>query len=146
MDPTLFDFQEFEPKDSLKPYVSRWINLHFHKTEEYMHKIAPSGHIIMVQTCGEHVYAYTESEEEIVYRNTTYFKGHRLKSPLRVKHIKGVKEFGCEFTYTGFYRLFGIAASKLVDIEYEIGSFGQYDTIKSKTFISILVILFLAIV
>lgn len=121
----LMHFEEHEPRESLKPYVSRWINLHLQETEDYFHKIAPSGRIIMIQTYGAYVYSYTDSNEEIIYENKTYFKGHRLKSPLRVKQTNGVKEFGCEFTYTGFYRLFGKPASRLVDIEYEIADFGH---------------------
>lgn len=123
-----FDFLEFSPVETLKPFVSRWVNIEFsHPDNDYLHKIAPSGRIIMSHGYGRNVETFTEKGEQIIYNSATYFKGHRLKEPLYLKSIKGIKEFACEFTYTGFYRLFHIAADRLVDIEYEISAFGLED-------------------
>ncbi len=127
-----FYLQEFAPLDVLKPFVSRWVNVEFsHPDDEYLHKIAPSGRLIMNHAYGEPYYGYKDNGECITYRNATYFKGHRLKEPLKVKMAKGVKNYVSEFTYTGFYRLFHIPADRMVDIEYEISDFGLEDLEKA---------------
>lgn len=123
-----FDLQETAPVDALKPYVSRWIHVEFSQPDDdYLHNIAPSGRLIMNHAYGENYYGYKGDGSSITYTNATYFKGHRLKEPLKIKMVQGVKNFVSEFSYTGFYRLFHIPADRMVDVEYEISNFGLED-------------------